>query len=500
MSVIMIRFEDRFTPAPSHRSTQNSGHPRPVFCSLSIRSFVKQARIIIHLYIHPFGDYSISLHSTTDKPMFTAIKLSKHDEHKNIGSTKIAYGRFRKPCMPTGSIGVIQHDEIIRISAYPQQWLTRARIRMTTTTQNLLQKTCLNLRSYRGIGVAVMLIVTSLLAIRVTGAQTPPITANSGAQTAAPTAAPNRNVATPPTTASASADNPPPETKTLEVNNAAKVALVEGNVVVIAPAAANTTAQRRNVKVGDMLVEGESIVTGRDGELHLDMEDGGYMAIRPNTQMRIIKYQAKGNDSDTGVFGLLQGSFRSITGWIGKFNQRKYTVRTPSATIGIRGTDHEPLVIPAGSTEGEPGTYDKVNTGGSVITTSQGRTEVSPNQAGFVAHGGKTAPRILSDVPDFFRATRNERLLDGKHDTVQQRIAERRDVRRAEIKKNIDAKKSLMGERAADKAAKQEARKKNKVDSAVAKQKAKLDADTQKAKKDSDSTQVVRSHLVPHKK
>jgi hypothetical protein len=83
---------------------------------------------------------------------------------------------------------------------------------------------------------------------------------------------------------------------------------------------------------------------------------------------------------------------------------------------------------------------------------------------------------------------------------VQQRIAERREARRAEIKKNIGSKKSLMGERAADKAAKQEARKKNKVDSAVAKQKAKLDADAQKAKKDTDSAQVVRSHSVPHKK
>ncbi len=371
---------------------------------------------------------------------------------------------------------------------------------MTTTTQNLLQKTCLNLWLYRGIGVAVMLTGTAVLPIRLIWAQTPPITANSGTPMTAPTAAPNRNIATLPTTASAPADNPASETKTLEVNNAAKVALVEGNVVVIAPAVANTIAQRRNVKVGDMLVEGESIVTGRDGELHLDMEDGGYMAIRPNTQMRIVKYQAKGNDSDTGVFGLLQGSFRSITGWIGKFNQRKYTVRTPSATIGIRGTDHEPLVIPAGSTEGEPGTYDKVNAGGSVITTSQGRAEVSPNQAGFVAHGGKTAPRILSDVPEFFRATRNERLLDGKHDTVQQSIAERRDVRRAEIKKNIDAKKSFMGERAADKAAKQEARKKNKVDGAAAKQKTKLVADAQKAKKDADSAQVVKSHSVPHKK
>ncbi len=288
------------------------------------------------------------------------------------------------------------------------------------------------------------------------------------------------------------------EAKTLEVNNAAKVALVEGNVVVIAPAAANASPLRRKVKVGDMLVEGESIVTGRDGELHLDMEDGGYMAIRPNTRMRIVKYQAKGNDSDTGVFGLLQGSFRSVTGWIGKFNQSKYIVRTPNATIGIRGTDHEPLVIPAGSTEGEPGTYDKVNTGGSVITTPQGRTEVSPNQAGFAAHSGKAAPRMLTDVPSFFRATRNEGLLDGKHDAVQQHIAERRDARRTEIKKNIETKKAASGNRAATRAAKKEersqARAQTKADALAAKQKAKQEAAAKKNGNASNGAKVHQGH------
>ena len=216
--------------------------------------------------------------------------------------------------------------------------------------------------------------------------------------------------------------------KTVEVNRAAKVVLVEGDV-----SAFVASKQKRMLKVDDYLVEGDSIVTGKDGELHLDMEDGGYISVRPNTKMRIVKYQAKGEDSDTGVFGLLQGSFRSVTGWIGKFNRGKYTVRTPAATIGIRGTDHEPYVIPKGSSEGEPGTYDKVNEGGSFIQTQGGRADVAPNQSGFVSHDKTAKPRVLKDIPRHFRAGRHERLFAGKHGEVQKRIEKRREDRRTDI-------------------------------------------------------------------
>lgn len=222
--------------------------------------------------------------------------------------------------------------------------------------------------------------------------------------------------------------------KVIEVNRAAKVVLVEGEV-----SASSSAKKKRTLTVGDEIVEGDSIVTGKDGELHMDMEDGGYISVRPNTKMRIVKYQAKGEATDTGVFGLLQGSFRSVTGWIGKFNKDKYTVRTPSATIGIRGTDHEPLVIPkgAGKSEGEPGTYDKVNEGGSFIQTQGGRAEVAPSQSGFVSHDKTAKPRVLKEVPKHFRAGRNERLFAGKHAEVQSRIEKRREDRRSAIKQKL---------------------------------------------------------------
>ena len=215
----------------------------------------------------------------------------------------------------------------------------------------------------------------------------------------------------------AQAQSPP----TAAPNLAGKVELVEGEVTV-----SDKSKRTRRVAVGDSIFEGEGIVTGKDGELHLDMEDGGFIAVRPNTRMSIAAYRAEGDSQDKGIFSLLQGTFRSVTGWIGKYNPRSYQVRTPTATIGVRGTDHEPLVIPQGSTEGEPGSYDKVNVGGSYIQTRHGSIDVKPNQAGFAPWKGRPVPRLLPQVPVFFKATRYEKAIAARHDIVRKAIEQRR--------------------------------------------------------------------------
>lgn len=209
---------------------------------------------------------------------------------------------------------------------------------------------------------------------------------------------------------------------------AGKVELVSGRVSVVDPAQAE-----RPVKVGDGVREGESIVTGADGEIHLEMADGGTIAVRPNTRLRIAEYRARGDDQDKGVFSLLAGGFRSITGWIGKFNPRSYQVRTPTATIGIRGTDHEPLVIPEGSSEGEAGTYDMVNAGATYIEAEGTVLEVPEQRVAFAPVAGagpRPMPRLLERIPPFFRPGLNERLLERRHEAIQHLLERRRFERR----------------------------------------------------------------------
>jgi FecR protein len=206
---------------------------------------------------------------------------------------------------------------------------------------------------------------------------------------------------------------------------AGRVELVEGDVRFFDRA----MTMRRPV-TEDSIFEGESIATGTDGEVHLRMEDGGLIAVRPATKMRIAKFRAQGDESDVMTIGLLEGTLRSTTGWIAKFGRNNYQVRTPTTTIGVRGTDHEPFHIPAGSPLGEPGTYDKVNQGGTYMQTPQGRVDIAPGRAGFAGLRRAERPRVLESIPAHFRPTRHEERITRRYHEIQQRLPQLRENRR----------------------------------------------------------------------
>jgi hypothetical protein len=65
------------------------------------------------------------------------------------------------------------------------------------------------------------------------------------------------------------------------------------------------------------------------------------MSLQPETTLRIDNYRfERGDDgSERGFLSLLKGGFRTVTGLIGKRNKANYQVNTPTATIGIRGTE-----------------------------------------------------------------------------------------------------------------------------------------------------------------
>lgn len=162
---------------------------------------------------------------------------------------------------------------------------------------------------------------------------------------------------------------------------------------------------------GDRLDEGDTIATGAQARTQMVMNDGGLIAMRADSRMRIeqFRFNGKTDGSEQGVFGLLKGGFRAITGLIGKVNKDNYKIRTATATIGIRGTDHEALYIappaPGETPVGPPGTYDKVNVGQTYLQTPAGRVELSSNQVGFVPAVGNTPPQRLPTIPDFLKAT-----------------------------------------------------------------------------------------------
>ncbi len=90
--------------------------------------------------------------------------------------------------------------------------------------------------------------------------------------------------------------------------------------------------------------EGDTIVTGKDSELHIRFKDNAMLALRADTQLMINDYRGGSTEQDKVFMELLSGGFRTITGSFGKSNKDAYEIKTPNASIGIRGTNYEALL------------------------------------------------------------------------------------------------------------------------------------------------------------
>ena len=198
---------------------------------------------------------------------------------------------------------------------------------------------------------------------------------------------------------------------------AGQINLVEGNVSIV-----KKNGELRVPARGERVEAGDMITTGRDGEIHIITDDSGLLALRANTMLKIDAYRAEGGADDNVALRLLRGTFRSITGWIGKIRTKNYKVITPTATIGIRGTDHEPLVVEDGS---EAGTYDKVNAGRTLLDTPFGKIEIGPKQVGFMPKDASQPPKLLAQIPTHYKPSKNEAVIEKTKSTLEQSLDEK---------------------------------------------------------------------------
>lgn len=191
--------------------------------------------------------------------------------------------------------------------------------------------------------------------------------------------------------------------------------LVSGNVSV------ERSGHPVKTEAGTAIEEGDIITCGDDGEAHLDMIDGGALALRPGSKLQIESYQTTPEEEHV-VLRLLGGAYRSVTGWIAKVSRPKYQIITPTATIGIRGTDYEVMVD-------ADGTYSVVSEG-SIGMRGLDQTQELEIRPGMSAFATRVSSRHVerSAIPQrLFRAVRFEgrfnRFFAG--DKAQERISKR---------------------------------------------------------------------------
>lgn len=160
-----------------------------------------------------------------------------------------------------------------------------------------------------------------------------------------------------------------------------------GVVSAVNPAAVGTPpgAETRPIVIGSDVRFRERVVTTGDGQAQLMFLDQSTMMIGPNSQVVIDEFVYDPNTS-SGKFAatLTQGSFRYIGGKLSK--QGNATLKTPVATIGIRGSD---VIVNHNANTNASGIQ---NIQGNATVQSNGQTVRLPTGFGTTINGPGQAP------------------------------------------------------------------------------------------------------------
>jgi hypothetical protein len=123
--------------------------------------------------------------------------------------------------------------------------------------------------------------------------------------------------------------------------SAAALAADAGEITVVRGAAhIERGSERLPVKVGMPVQEADRVVTGIDGTVGITFADNSLLSIGPSSNFAIDHYVF---DSTThaGKFDstLSKGTLAVVSGKMVKQSPDAMHVRTPSAVMGVRGTD-----------------------------------------------------------------------------------------------------------------------------------------------------------------
>jgi hypothetical protein len=136
---------------------------------------------------------------------------------------------------------------------------------------------------------------------------------------------------------------------------------------------------------------GDTLVSEKNTYAQIRFVDNSEITLKPGTTFRIenFNYDAGKPDADSAAFDLVKGGLRSITGLLGKRNKEKFQLKTPSATIGIRGTTFIAQYVPPPEPNGmrinpNPSPLSEAGAGAGKVAAPQGKVVIdrSPDGGG----------------------------------------------------------------------------------------------------------------------
>lgn len=159
-------------------------------------------------------------------------------------------------------------------------------------------------------------------------------------------------------------------------NTIVRLALAKGKVQI------KTEKGTRQAKTGDRFKAKDTLITDATGFAVLVFDDNTRVTVQPSSELSIAEYSLpKGRPKQGKVsLSLKKGGARTLTGRIAKANPSNFKVKTPTATMGIRGTGFD--------TQFNGQTYVSVWQG--AVTANQGgqTQNIGLNQTFQIGNGG----------------------------------------------------------------------------------------------------------------
>lgn len=153
--------------------------------------------------------------------------------------------------------------------------------------------------------------------------------------------------------------------------------------------------KKRTLYKGSPISQGDMAITGKKSQLDVRFTDESLVQLRPESRFRVDEYAYKGkpDGSEKGLFSLIKGGFRTITGMIGRVNKNAYAVTAPTATIGIRGTEYTAMLNKS------RGLRVSVARGEIVLGNNAGAFSVSEGQNAYVSNANAEPIYLQSGGP-----------------------------------------------------------------------------------------------------
>ena len=151
----------------------------------------------------------------------------------------------------------------------------------------------------------------------------------------------------------------------------------------------------------------DTVVTYDEAKTQIRFTDGSMVSLAPNSVFKIEEYGYGDGQSEKAIYSLLKGGLQTLTGAIGHVKKQDYSLKTPLATIGIRGTFYQVFLTPEGSVVGF------VKEGGIVIAVEGGEPLMVPAGKYFALDSGDR-PKLFDHPPQGFDSA--DKKMHGKSD------------------------------------------------------------------------------------